>query len=735
MPPADNTPNFDTMSPEEIMAWMESLAKRQGANEGFTTAADMQVAEIDPETVEIDEPGYVPYGKDPKKWAEEEAARKAARPAPIPAITPPQPARPASIPPAPPLRPAAPMTPPQPAQPAAQAPVPPAPKPAQPEMPAGQNALSWLESLAADQGGDLPELDLSSLAADITPAAPPAAASKPAVNPLDWLESLTQGQEEPQAEQPAPAHEAADPFAEGVDPMSWLESVARRQGVKHEELTTPADVSVPAPEEAGSIEGPGYTPYSFDALGLGSRQPEETPAAETRAPEAEAEPAELEDPSAWLDSLASAQGFTPEAMRGVPVTPDEEPDDEDIQAALARGADIPHDQMERWMSRQLELGAMREEPEAEYDPDAPAVPAELPDWLIEQVGAAAPPEDVVKPPVPQQPALIDLISEPPPVSDIPDWLRDEPAAESDLDDIFASTQEESPAPLVSIFEVPSVEPDVVEQDPWAEALEYERQQDVSALPDWYVQNINDPERRAAVDQRLAGEPELMDEPLEEVELPTEENLPQGQPEALPDWLEGALVGTDEEVAFAELDEETPDWLQEEAELPAVDEVPVELVDEADTDIPDWLRSVDVDEVPDWLKETISPPAAAAIPPPTPAPVVLPQPVISQPIAAAPQPIPPGPAAAPPAAAQLDASATLTDARASINNQDIDGGLSHYEALIRMNADLDAVSADLTRLVEKVKTNPAIYRVLGDSLMRQGKLQAALDTYRKALNQL
>ena len=48
---SDNTPNFDNMTPEEIMAWMESLAKRQGADEGFTTAADVDVPEIDPNSV------------------------------------------------------------------------------------------------------------------------------------------------------------------------------------------------------------------------------------------------------------------------------------------------------------------------------------------------------------------------------------------------------------------------------------------------------------------------------------------------------------------------------------------------------------------------------------------------------------------------------------------------------------------------------------------------------------
>ena len=58
---ADNMPDFDKMSPEEIMAWMETLAKRQGASEGFTTAADSLIAEIDENTAVIDGPGYIPY--------------------------------------------------------------------------------------------------------------------------------------------------------------------------------------------------------------------------------------------------------------------------------------------------------------------------------------------------------------------------------------------------------------------------------------------------------------------------------------------------------------------------------------------------------------------------------------------------------------------------------------------------------------------------------------------------
>jgi hypothetical protein len=56
-------------------------------------------------------------------------------------------------------------------------------------------------------------------------------------------------------------------------------------------------------------------------------------------------------------------------------------------------------------------------------------------------------------------------------------------------------------------------------------------------------------------------------------------------------------------------------------------------------------------------------------------------------------------------------------------------------MIRSSTELEVVVAELTELVKSYKTTPAVYRVLGDGLMRQGKLQAALNTYREALNQL
>jgi hypothetical protein len=64
VPPPNNTgdefPDFDSMTPEEQLAWLESLAKRQGVSgEELITAADVDIPI--PEDAEVDEPGYVPF--------------------------------------------------------------------------------------------------------------------------------------------------------------------------------------------------------------------------------------------------------------------------------------------------------------------------------------------------------------------------------------------------------------------------------------------------------------------------------------------------------------------------------------------------------------------------------------------------------------------------------------------------------------------------------------------------
>jgi hypothetical protein len=218
--------------------------------------------------------------------------------------------------------------------------------------------------------------------------------------------------------------------------------------------------------------------------------------------------------------------------------------------------------------------------------------------------------------------------------------------------------------------------------------------------------LNDPDRIAAVEEQAVKGM------LEEVSLPPENELPAGQQEGVPSWATG---------------------FEEEAEVTPVS------TDNVFEEMPDWLREVEAsvspEEVPDWLVETISvpeeeiepevaaPPVQAVVAaPPTPTPT--------------PAPAPPKPAATtPPARITGSGGKALESARDKEQSGDLEGALAEYEALIRASSDLEAVVADLTLLVKSYKTTPAVYRVLGDGLMRQGKLQAALNTYREALNQI
>src|SRR5690606_20107631 len=75
-----NMPDFDSMSQEEMMAWMESLAKRQGADEsGFLTSADVEIDEVDPDSVDesIRNQEYRPEGWTEERWQAQLAKEKA----------------------------------------------------------------------------------------------------------------------------------------------------------------------------------------------------------------------------------------------------------------------------------------------------------------------------------------------------------------------------------------------------------------------------------------------------------------------------------------------------------------------------------------------------------------------------------------------------------------------------------------------------------------------------------
>jgi hypothetical protein len=245
-----------------------------------------------------------------------------------------------------------------------------------------------------------------------------------------------------------------------------------------------------------------------------------------------------------------------------------------------------------------------------------------------------------------------------------------------------------------------------EADTWAEAFDEEYRQDegdITEMPEWYARNLSDPERIAAVEKLGA--------------LPEEDKLQLGEAQPVPDWMSESTIAP-----------------------PAP---PFGTPTPADAEpMPDWMAgledAVSPEEIPAWLLETIeeTPSSASDIdvtsftieaePEPEPEPVAPPAPPVR------PTPPPPAPVRVAPVA---PSSAAITEARRLQQSGDLVGSLAQYEGLIRGMVDLDDVVDDLSSLASKHRDNPAIFRVLGDGLMRQGKLQQALDTYRQALNQL
>ncbi|MDX2138948.1 MAG: hypothetical protein SF123_12730 [Chloroflexota bacterium] len=681
MSPTDNTPNFDNMTPEEIMAWMESLAKRQGATEGLTTAADLDIPEIDPTSVVIDEPGYVPYGQEDKM---KKAAASPPPPPPVmappPPVAPPPPAVVAPIiqpaaqrapapppvaPPPPPVytRPSAPP-PPVYQRPLEMPPPPVAPPPPPPvvdtplESAIGEDALSWLQSLAADQGVPDFNLDLSSLEPEM-----PLATPTPKSDPVSWLQGL--------ADETIPA----SPPPASSDPAAWLGSIATEAGMPVEEYELP-------------------------------------------------EPLSLESPIAALDMFAVEAGFEDDAVRAVPEMrqqPAEDMSIEGIERAIREGRVTP-EQIRHYQEVQMERAAAREDVVDEvFEDEAPAQPVEIPDWL--QAMKPAEPE-----PPPQTGALrpleslFDSVAPVSEVSDVPDWLVDEGSDTENIEAIFAIDD-------VSPVSTPAKPEIAVDQnDPWVAALDEEFQMGASEddEPEWYRRNISDPARIAAVTGEMPApidsepaaaaffapeEPVFVPPPAAQAEpiititlpaqladaaLPAETSLPAGERQAVPEFMRITSTQTVPIVVAPEPPVETA--------APQAEALPNWLVtDEQQQPMLDWLTPVEAEPEPARAEIIFSPPP----PPPVIAPVLPPP---------------------------LPASSSLTEARSRYQSGDVGGSVVIYELLVRASQSLADVANDLATMARE-KKDPVIFRVLGDSLMRQGRLQEALNTYRDALNLL
>lgn len=700
----------DPLGGMDPLKWLESLAKRQGANpEEFVTSADYEVAEVDPATAVIDEPGYTPFENFGKK--------KEAPPAESP-VTPLAP---------PPME----FTPPPPSY----APVSDfaAAGSLDGEMPGQIDPLSWLETLASGGGGSSESFvgtaDVPDLAQfDAGNFAPPESQFAPYSTPPggDY-----QGFAEPA---PSPS------TAEEESPLGWLEALAKDQGSDVTEFLTDLSGSAlpdfdfevaPVEAETQPLELPPIQLQQLDVQTMSDEQIAHMQARGLLTPEQELE---------WL-------------KRKVASYPKEEDfADQPMEDMAAIQGEVPD-----WIKQQIDVGAIAESSpfvDSLVPPEIPAAPA---GWLDE--GEGMPAELILEEtqPISVTQEARALVNDYDPSADHwaealdleytmrkqgielteqePEWYTQ---AVSRIDEMEAFAEElAAPLTVAEEIEIEAAEP--------------------AEVPSWMQQAmVTDEEPAAAVAEPAGGLPDWLQgvEPTQEIvaadtDLPEWLRTPVDSPVAdISDWLR-------EEISTPSLD-----WMPPAAEAPATPppSTPAKpapppaaqpaSVKPAATLPAETLPAGVEGELPSWYrgaapaKPAPAPAPAAARPqPPQPATPVYAPPVYAPPVYAQPVPSPLTPAVVPDAPEFTeyrtklsqnpnDHSTRLQLARALNQRGNINASVEQYETLVQNSTHLEAVTTDL-----QLSIHPRARRLLGDIYMRQGRLQEALDTYRNALNQL
>jgi Tfp pilus assembly protein PilF len=462
------------------------------------------------------------------------------------------------------------------------------------EMPSDpEEAMKWLERLAASQGAPLEELP--SLQGDEELA--------PAEDMPAWLKEIaaasghTPGpvQEETDGEElglpdwlqedvftPTPAEPAQPRAAESEDDFDlpdWLkEEFGEDEEKEPRAAARPADTLpkdsdeamawleelASSSEEAASeeIEEPEIPDW------LKAELPEEGEEAEQLTPEAkgaaeakeEEMPEDIDEAMAWLESLAARQGAPLEELTS-------------YEGDESAEVDLPD-----WLKAEFEAADVKAEPELEPFEEE----EELPDWLREPEEEPTPAADAEEP-------------------EIPDWLREAVAVEA----------EEKPAEVADEeLELPAwLREEAIEA---VEIQEAEVAEEEEELPDWLREEALAEEPPVAEIEATEAEVELPDwlreEPEEAVEEAAPAEVPASEEETgLPEWLteeiweESAELAEDAEIepALVEEELELPDWLRDEFYEEPAEPAEAELVaeiEEAELELPEWLHAEAEEEV-------------------------------------------------------------------------------------------------------------------------------------------
>ncbi len=288
---------------------------------------------------------------------------------------------------------------------------------------------------------------------------------------------------------------------------------------------------------------------------------------------AQNEPQSQPETPAVPDWLAQAQPFGEEesAEAETPVG------ELDIQAALERGDMIPPDQMEAWMSQQLEIGAQRSDDFPEFE-EEPVAQAEVPDWLTD-VAPAEPAETT--PSTVDAGALAALFDSQPAESvgsDEPGWLT-QMQPEDDLSPQAATTDEFSWS-----TEANAVEEELVDEPDWLSEMQAAPR--AQAIPEMLEEiQTDEPEWLSEIQPNMETEP-ATESTGDGFDWNVDNDVAARVSSDLPDWVTGAQP---EETTVSEI-ETTEDWEMADLET-SLDQIPAEIVPD-DYEMPVVAQPID-----------------------------------------------------------------------------------------------------------------------------------------------
>ena len=612
----------------------------------------------------------------------------------------------------------------------------------QPDLSDMDATMAWLEGLAAKQGAD-----------EATLITPPDQRSE---TPPDWVQEAADGlsaTDELPATESLPvdaetggATEASATDAVAADLPDWLQELEQPEANQPDEQTASTDTGFArifdAPEqdvEPVVMEQPAEAVWPVDSF-AGDQMAQEAAAmpiaADTQPETVEAQPdaaevpptaapsempdlSDMDSAMAWLESLAAKQGA-------------------DEGTLLISSPDQRSETPPEWIQNQAAEG-MPAEPahvEAEAEPNAEPALSEIetPEWLSELEQPTA--ETTAD-------AAADAVAEAEVVWPVDSFAGDEIAQEAVT--LPADEPEETTAPIMAEAatitdtveaSIPVPEPTAAEMPDmndmdaamaWLEALAAKQGADEATLL------ITDPE------QRSETPPEWISKQTGELKLPEEQAAPEeAQAESLPDWLRESEV---EDVTLSPAEKTQP--LATTSETPVSTE-PSSMTDETAA----WLESLNTggeepateqvdappepaesggEFMPQWLtsleeeSETVG---YATLEDET---TTVPVDISSawMPEEAAPE------TSLRPAGEEAPALLSLPDLQAALRRGDLDRALDGYSQLIQSDQMLDETIHDLRDALYRYPVDIMIWQTLGDAYSRNNQLQEALDAYTKA----